>query len=107
MKNLHICIILSIIFIPIVWGISRTINYDPESGALMLTPNVIVTADGRVGIGTTTPDYGVEIEGSIKAEDYFAGNGRQGDTVNYNVIIQGGGVMTLEFVDGLLVIPLP
>jgi hypothetical protein len=62
----------------------NTTNTLSTSGARILdiqnndTNLVSIDKSGNVGIGTTAPGYGLEVNGTLQADDFYAGDGTQG-----------------------------
>lgn len=56
---------------------------------------------GNVGIGTTSPGYTLEVNGTINAVTAYRANGTLGATANVAVAKVGGGTRTLSFNMGL------
>jgi hypothetical protein len=57
---------------------------------------------GNVGIGTTGPNYKLEVNGTFQADDIYSGDGSQGLTQDIVVKGSDGNDCTLTFKDGLL-----
>jgi len=56
----------------------------------------------RVGINTNAPGYDLEVNGVLQADDYFSGDGSQGNSSVINVV-SSTGPCTISFEDGLVV----
>lgn len=57
---------------------------------------VIVTTSGDIGVNDTTPSYKVDINGTLRAIDYYSGDGTQGITqsetgvTDFDIVIKDG-----------------
>jgi DNA-binding transcriptional MerR regulator len=57
---------------------------------------------GRLGIGNTSPQYVLDVSGSIRAVDYYSGDGTQGGTSNVSGLEFKDGLYTAGVIAGLL-----
>ena len=62
-----------------------------------------VLIKNNVGIGTVTPGYNLEVNGTLQADDYYSEDGSLGMTQTLNVRAAGGGSdCTITVKDGLI-----
>jgi len=64
--------------------------------------DAIFNGGGNVGIGTTTPIYKLDVNGAVRANDYYSGDYSQGLTTDIVVKGSDGNDCTLTYKDGLL-----
>jgi len=86
-------------------GVILYINNDNNSDVRFDGNTLAVDAtNNRVGVGTTTPDYDLDVEGNIGHDQYMYHNGDNNTywrfTNNDQIRIQAGGRRMLDFIEG-------
>ncbi|MGI5825809.1 MAG: DUF2341 domain-containing protein [Patescibacteria group bacterium] len=64
------------------------------------TEALFVNSSGNVGIGTTSPGYKLDVNGSLIAADYYAGDGTQGATSTVSGLVFKDGLYTSGSITG-------
>lgn len=81
-----------------------TLSYSTNNGATYVGSNLVVTAAGNVGIGTTTPQYALNIAGNINGVDNALvlenDNANGNATNNLDFRLGNHGVMTADVSNG-------
>ena len=58
--------------------------YTADGG--VFTEAIRIDKDGNVGIGTASPGYLLEVDGTFQADDYYSGDGTQGITTTFDFV---------------------